>query len=442
MPWLCRSTISGAMADLAYRARGFRKRLASFCETAVVPQSVVDAVSKILFDVRTKGDSGIASTLRRIDGINLRPEQFRIPETEIAEAPKKLGKVERDAIKESVASVTDFHRHALPTGWTAKNRHGATIGERFYPLQRVGLYIPTDLASTAIMTGALAKLAKVPEIVAFTPCSKEGKVNPAVLAAFKFCGVKEAYRVGGVPAIGAMAYGTETIDPVSKVFGPGNAFTVEAKRQVFGTIGVDLLPGPSEVLVIADDSANPRFVAADLLAQAEHGSGREKIFLVSLSPEVAKSIRAEMQAQLKHLSRKSLIRAVLKAGFLSVVVDTYEEAAEVANFVAPEHMELEVEPSKIGFLTKSIKTAGAIMQGSWSATALGDFVAGPSHELPTGRSGRYSSGLQVSDFFRRSSVIRYNEKALRKAAPAAEAFARMEGLDGHGRSVSIRLGVE
>lgn len=427
------------MADLAYRSRGFQQRLATFCETAAVPQHIVDTVSKILADIRGKGDKGITATMRRIDGLRLKPSQFRISESELIGSVRKLEKWKLKAIKESIATVSDFHRHALPQSWTAKNKHGATIGERFYPLDRVGLYIPTDLASTAIMTGALAKLAKVPEMVAFTPCGKDGSVNPAVLASLKLCGIKEAYRIGGVPAIGTMAYGTETIQSVSKVFGPGNAFTVEAKRQVFGTIGVDLLPGPSEVLVIADDSANPRFVAADLLAQAEHGSGREKIFLVSLSKEVATRIRAEIKIQIKELTRAKLIRTVLREGFLSVVVDTYEEAAEVANFVAPEHMELEVQSDKLVYLTKAIKTAGAIMQGGWSATALGDFVAGPSHELPTGRSGKYSSGLQVIDFFRRSSLIRYSESALIKAAPAAEAFAKMEGLDGHGRSVSIRL---
>ena len=427
------------MADLAYRSRGFQQRLATFCETATVPQHIVDTVSKILADIRGKGDKGITATMRRIDGLRLKPSQFRISESELIGSVRKLEKWKLKAIKESIATVSDFHRHALPQSWTAKNKHGATIGERFYPLDRVGLYIPTDLASTAIMTGALAKLAKVPEMVAFTPCGKDGSVNPAVLASLKLCGIKEAYRIGGVPAIGTMAYGTETIQSVSKVFGPGNAFTVEAKRQVYGTIGVDLLPGPSEVLVIADDSANPRFVAADLLAQAEHGSGREKIFLVSLSKEVATRIRAEIKIQIKELTRAKLIRTVLREGFLSVVVDTYEEAAEVANFVAPEHMELEVQSDKLVYLTKAIKTAGAIMQGGWSATALGDFVAGPSHELPTGRSGKYSSGLQVIDFFRRSSLIRYSERALIKAAPAAEAFAKMEGLDGHGRSVSIRL---
>ncbi len=427
------------MADLAYRSRGFQERLATFCETAAVPQHIVDTVSKILADIRGKGDKGIAATMRRIDGLRLKPSQFRISESELVGSVRKLEKWKLKAIKESIATVSDFHRHALPQSWTAKNKHGATIGERFYPLDRVGLYIPTDLASTAIMTGALARLAKVPELVAFTPCGKDGSVNPAVLASLKLCGIKEAYRIGGVSAIGTMAYGTETIKSVSKVFGPGNAFTVEAKRQVYGTIGVDLLPGPSEVLVIADDSANPRFVAADLLAQAEHGSGREKIFLVSLSKGVATRIRAEIKIQMKELTRTKLIRTVLREGFLSVVVDTYEEAAKVANFVAPEHMELEVQSDKLVYLTKAIKTAGAIMQGGWSATALGDFVAGPSHELPTGRSGKYSSGLQVIDFFRRSSLIRYSESALKKAAPAAEAFAKMEGLDGHGRSVSIRL---
>ncbi len=427
------------MADLAYRSRGFREKLATFCETAVVPQSIVDAVSQILDDIKENGNKGMADTLSRIDGVQLSSDAFRITRDELVGAVKRLQAEDLAAIKESIASVTEFHKHALPKSWTAKNAHGATIGERFYPISRVGIYIPTNLASTAIMTGSLARLARVPEIVAFTPCDSKGNVSDAVLATLKLCGISEAYRIGGVSAIGAMAYGTETIDPVFKVFGPGNAYTVEAKRQVYGTIGVDLLPGPSEVLVIADETANPRFVAADLLAQAEHGSGREKIFLVSLSRDVARSIRKEMREQVKTLSRKNLIKETLKSGFLSIVVDTCDEAAQVANFVAPEHMELEVIAGKMAYLTKAITTAGAIMQGGWSATALGDFVAGPSHELPTGRSGRYFSGLQIGDFFRRSSLIRYSQKALRRAAPAAEAFARMEGLDGHGRSVSIRL---
>ena len=427
------------MAHLVYRSKSFWSKLGQFCETAQVSQTIIDSVAKVLADVRSKGDKAISDTLKRLDGVRLKPSRFRIAEQEMREAIKALSKENVSAIKESVASVTEYHRHALPKSWTARNAHGATIGERFHPIERVGLYIPADLVSTVVMTASLAKLAGVPEIVAFTPCSKEGIVNPGTLAAMKLAGVTEAYRVAGVPAIAAMAYGTETIKPVLKVYGPGSAYTVEAKRQVYGTVGVDLLPGPSELMVIADSSANPSFVASDLLAQAEHGTGREKIFLISLSSETAKAIKSQIRLQLKSLTRRDAINTVLKDGFVSIQVQSYEQAAEVANFVAPEHLELEVESSKFNLLLRRIRTSGAIMQGVWTATALGDFVAGPSHELPTGRSGRYFSGLQISDFLRRSSLIRYSKKALERAASAVESFARMEKLDGHGRSVSIRL---
>lgn len=427
------------MADLAYSSRTFWEKLRAFCETARVPQSVTDSVADILGDVHREGDVAVARHLKRIDGVELEPSRFAITRQEMDAAARRLPADELQAIKDAVASVTAFHRHALPKSWTAKNAHGATIGERFYPLERVGLYIPRDLVSTVVMTASLAKLAGVKEIVAFTPCNAEGGVNDGCLAAMRFSGVTEAYRFGGVMAVGAMAYGTETIRPTLKVYGPGNAYVVEAKRQVFGTIGVDLLPGPSELLVIVDESANPEFVAADLLAQAEHGSGREKIYLVSLSREQSRRIRAAMREQKKSLSRRSAINEVLKTGFLSVIVDTFDQAMAVANYVAPEHMELEVEPKKFNRLVKGITTAGAIMQGAWSATALGDFVAGPSHELPTGGSGRSYSGLQIVDFMRRSSLVRYDRKALQRAAPTVAAFARMEGLDGHGRSVSKRL---
>ena len=428
------------MADLAYRSRSFWKKLGAFCENAQAPQSIVDSVAGILKEVRSSGDKGILKALRRIDGVVLSAKQLPISREEMKAAVRRLPQSDIEAIRESVASVTEFHRHALPRTWTAKNAHGATIGERFYPLQRVGLYIPRDLVSSVVMTAALAKLAGVKEIVAFTPCGKNGVVNDGCLAAMYLSGVTEAYRFGGIMAIGAMAFGTETIKSTLKVFGPGNAYVVEAKRQVYGTIGVDLLPGPSELLVIADDYAKPQFVASDLLAQAEHGSGREKIYLVSLSKEKTQAIRAEIRDQVKSLPRKSAIKEVLRDGFLSVVVENYDQAIEVANYVAPEHMELEVDPKQFARMSKAITTAGAIMQGAWSATALGDFVAGPSHELPTGRSGSCYSGLQISDFMRRSSLVRYTRTALKKAAPAVEAFARMEGLEGHGRSVTTRLG--
>lgn len=427
------------MADLAYSSRTFWSKLGAFCESAQVPQSITDTVSAVLAEVRISGNAGVAKALKRIDGVALKSKQFQISSEEMKAAAKRLPKADLQAIKDAVASVTEFHKHALPKSWTEKNAHGATIGERFYPLKRVGLYIPRDLVSTVVMTASLAKLAGVGEIVAFTPCNKDGVVNDGCLAAMLLSGVTEAYRFGGIMAVGAMAYGTDSIMPVLKVFGPGNAYVVEAKRQVFGTVGVDLLPGPSELLVIVDEHANPEFVAADLLAQAEHGSGREKIYLVSLSKEKTKAIRASIREQMKPLPRKTAIKAVLRDGFMSVIVDTYEQAMEIANYVAPEHMELEVDPKHFNSLIKGITTAGAIMQGGWSATALGDFVAGPSHELPTGQSGHCFSGLQISDFMRRSSLVKYTKPALKRAAATVEAFARMEGLAAHGRSVSIRL---
>jgi len=425
-------------ATLAYASKGFWSRLAAFCQTASVPEEVTESVAAILREVREEGDRAVARLTQRFDGAALAPGAFAIGQEEMAAALKRLPRPDRSAIRAAVASVAEFHRHALPRGWTAKNAHGATIGERFYPLPRVGLYIPRKLASTVVMTATLAKIAKVPEIVAFTPCRSDGSVDDATLAAMRLAGVTEAYRLGGAQAVAAMAYGTRTIPPVAKVFGPGSVYVVEAKRQVFGQVGVDLLPGPSELMVVADATANPRFVAADLLAQAEHGSGREKLYLVATSGRTIRETRAALERQLEERPAAAAAGA-LREGFLCVKVANLEQAAGVAEFVAPEHLELDVAPARFKALTGRIRSAGAIMQGSWTAAALGDFAAGPSHELPTGRSGRFSSGLQITDFFRRSSLIRYSKKALAQAAPVAEAFARMEGLQAHGRSVSLRL---
>jgi len=426
-------------ATLAYASKDFWSRLAAFCQTASVPKEVSESVAAILREVREEGDRAVARLTKRFDGAALNSADFPIAPEEMAAALKRLPRSDRSAIRAAVASVAEFHRHALPRGWTAKNAHGATIGERFYPLPRVGLYIPRKLASTVVMTATLAKIAKVPEIVAFTPCRPDGSVEDATLAAMRLAGVTEAYRVGGAQAVAAMAYGTRTIRPVAKVFGPGSVYVVEAKRQVFGQVGVDLLPGPSELMVVADASADPRFVAADLLAQAEHGSGREKLYLVATSERTIRETRDELERQLKRLPAAAAAARPLREGFLCVKVANLDQAAEVADFVAPEHLELDVAPARFKSLAARIRSAGAIMQGPWTATALGDFAAGPSHELPTGRSGRFSSGLQVADFFRRSSLVRYSKKALAQAAPVAEAFARMEGLEAHGRSVSLRL---
>ena len=289
------------------------------------------------------------------------------------------------------------------------------------------------------MTAVLAKLVKCPQIAVCTPPDKEGKIAPGTLAALSMIGVNEVYKVGGIQAVGAMAYGTKTIKAVDKVFGPGNAFVMEAKRQVLGTIGIDLLPGPSELMVIADAGANPRHVAADLLAQAEHGSGKEIIYIATTSKALLKKIEKALQKQLASLSHADKCTKVLKDRFLAVTCKTLDQAADVANYIAPEHLELQVADQSIETLTQRVTTAGSILQGYFTPTVLGDFTAGPSHTLPTGRAGRFFSGLQATDFMRRSSTVRYDAKSLAKAAPVIESFAQLEQLDAHGKSLTIRL---
>jgi histidinol dehydrogenase len=315
------------------------------------------------------------------------------------------------------------------------------VGEKFDPIRRVGLYVPggqVPLVSTVLMTVTLAKIAGCPEVVVFTPSNADGKIADGLLAALHLLGVDEVYRVGGVQAIGAMTYGTSTIPPVDKIFGPGNAYTCEAMRQVFGAVGVNGLPGPSEVMVIADETARADYAAADLLAQAEHGSGREKIYLVATSASVIAAIAAEVDSQLKLISRSEKTQRVLNEGFLAIEVKNLDQAADVANYVAPEHLELLVTDNAATKLTKAVTTAGAIMIGNDTPTALGDFTAGPSHVLPTGRAGRFFSGMRVADFMRRTSIVRYDRKSVKKGEPIVAAFAAMERLDAHGRSVKIR----
>lgn len=422
-------------------SRRFSAELAEFCRGSIVPPEITSAVAAILADIHARGDAAVVDYAAKFDGATFGPKQFRVKPAEIAAAAKRLPLAERRAMKAAHASIVDFNKRGLPQGWTARNPHGATIGEVHHPIRRVGLYVPggqVPLVSTVLMTVTLAKLAGCPEIAVFTPSGPEGRIADGLLAALHLVGVDEAYRIGGVQAIGAMAYGTKTIPAVDKVYGPGNAYVCEAKRQVFGTVGVDSLPGPSEVMVIADDTARADFAAADLLAQAEHGSGREKIYLVATSRTIIDAIHAEVQAQLPSVGRSEKSARVLAEGFLAIVVDDVAQAAAVANYVAPEHLELLVAPRTAKALVKTITTAGAIMIGNHTPTAVGDFTAGPSHVLPTGRAGRFFSGLRVADFMRRTSLVHYDAASIKRAAPIVEAFARMEQLDAHGRSATMR----
>jgi histidinol dehydrogenase len=429
------------MRTLHHASKTFADELAAFCRGTVVPREIVDAVSAILADVRGRGDEAVAYYAAKFDGAKLRARDFRVTPADLLAATKRLPAAELRALTAAHENIIAYNRRGLPEPWTAKNKHGATVGEKFDPIRRVGIYVPggeVPLVSTVLMTATLAKIAGCAEIAVFTPSNPDGKLANAMLAALSVLGVDEVYRVGGVQAIGTMAYGTTTIPPVDKVFGPGNAYVCEAKRQVFGTVGVDSLPGPSEVMIIADETANVSFVAADLLAQAEHGSGREKVYLVTTSADLIAAVGSELRTQLQLISRTERTQRVLEDGLLAIEVNTLGQAAGIANYVAPEHLELMVEESAATKLTTAITTAGAIMIGNHTPTALGDFTAGPSHVLPTGRSGRFFSGLRVADFMRRTSIIRYDRASVKKAEPVVAAFAAMEGLDAHGRSVRIR----
>lgn len=429
------------MRTLHHASKTFSEELAAFCRGAVVPREISDAVTAILADVRARGDEAIAYYAAKFDGAKLRARDFRVASADLAAASKRLPAAEMRALEEARENIVAYNRRGLPQRWTARNKHGATVGEKFDPIRRVGLYVPggeVPLVSTVLMTVSLAKIAGCPEVAVFTPSNPDGKVADGMLAALHLAGVEEVYRIGGVQAIGAMAFGTMTIPAVDKIFGPGNAYVCEAKRQVFGVVGIDSLPGPSEVMIIADETAKVPFVASDLLAQAEHGSGREKIYLVATSPEIIAAVSSEIRTQLQLITRSEKTKRVLEEGFLTIEVKTLAQAAGVANYVAPEHLELLVDESAADKLTRAITTAGAIMVGNYTPTALGDFTAGPSHVLPTGRAGRFFSGLRVSDFLRRTSIIRYDRHSVKKAYPVVAAFAAMEKLDAHGRSVRLR----
>jgi histidinol dehydrogenase len=429
------------MRTLHHGSKTFKDDLAAFCRSAVVPKEIADSVAAILADVRARGDEAVSYYAAKFDGAKLRARDFRVPEAEIAAAASKISAAESKALAAAHAAIVAYNKRGLPKDWTARNPQGAMVGEKFDPIRRVGLYVPggeVPLVSTVLMTVTLAKIAGCPEIAVFTPSNASGKVAPGLLAALHLVGVTEVYRIGGVQAVGAMAYGTTTIPAVDKVYGPGNAYVCEAKRQVFGTVGVDSLPGPSEVMIIADETARVDFVAADLLAQAEHGSGREKVYLVATSAAILDAVAAEVRGQLEGISRADKTRRVLENGWLSLEVKTLAQAAEIANYVAPEHLELLVNDAAAKKLTKAITTAGAIMIGNHTPTALGDFTAGPSHVLPTGRAGRFFNGLRVADFIRRTSLIRYDRASVKKGDAVVSAFATMERLDAHGRSVRIR----
>ena len=393
----------------------------------------------ILEQVQTRGDAALIELTKRFDGAELASNQLLVTQAEMMAAFLKADESLRTAVAEAEGNIAAFAKRSLRKDWQRRNSHGAIVGEKFDPFRRVGVYIPggtAPLVSTALMTVTLAKVAGCPEIVVCTPCVKDGSVNPALLFAARTAGATEIYRVGGAQAIGAMAYGTATIGRVQKIFGPGNAYVVTAKRLVVGHVAIDLLPGPSELFVLADDTANAKLIAADLLAQAEHGSGYERVWLASASAKILRGVQGELDRQLGKLDRHDYIKRALKNTWL-IQVKSLADGLALANQLAPEHCEIMTRNARK--ISESLLTAGAIFLGPWSPTVLGDYVAGPSHTLPTGGAGVSFAGLSVDQFQRRTSLVEYNRASLKKALPALRTFAKMEGLDAHGMSAECRF---
>ncbi len=408
--------------------------------SSLFDRAIEERTRAIVDDVAKRGDKAVLEFTERFDGAKLTAKSLVVTAAELVAANKAAGKPLRDAVAVSSKNVAFFAKQSLRRNWSAKNAQGATVGEKFDAFGRVGIYIPggtAPLVSTCLMTIVLAKVAGCREIVVCTPCGKDGRVNEAILYAAQKAGATEIYRVGGAQAIAAMALGTKTIRPVQKIYGPGNAYVVAAKRLLVGHVAIDLLPGPSELLVLADGTANARYAAADMLAQAEHGSGHERVWLVSTSAKFIKAVQQEIEKQLPSLSRADFIRKALKNGGWLVQVKSLTDGVELANRLAPEHCEVMTKDA--AKLSKGIVTAGAIFLGPLSPTVLGDYLAGPSHTLPTGGAGASFPGLTVDQFQRRTSVVQYNRAALARSIDTVKQFAAMEGLDAHGRSAEVRL---
>ena len=419
----------------------YRERLGQlFGGSSLFDATIEERTRGIIDAVRGRGDEALLELTERFDGARLTADQLAVTAPEFVAASLRADPALRAAVRVAAKNIELFSRKSLRKNWSATNAQGAKVGEKFDPFKRVGIYIPggtAPLVSTCLMTIVLARVAGCAEIVVCTPCNPKGEVNPGLLFAAKTAGATEVYRVGGSQAIAAMTWGTRTIGRVQKVFGPGNAYVVAAKRLLFGHVAIDLLPGPSEVLVLADDSAKPAFVAADLLAQAEHGSGHERVWLVTTSAKLMRAVEKEFERQLPALSRREFVERVLAKNAGLIQVGNVSDGIELVNRLAPEHCEVMLRNP--GPALRDIVTAGAIFVGGYSPTVLGDYVAGPSHTLPTGGAGVSFAGLTVDQFQRRTSVVQYSQAALRKSLGAVQKFAELEGLDAHGRSAEIRL---
>jgi|TARA_R110000851_G_scaffold47116_2_gene114533 histidinol dehydrogenase len=399
---------------------------------------VDDIVAGIIADVRQRGDAAVIALTERFDRVALTPETLRFSPQEIASLIAEVSPAERAALELAAERIRAYHARQMPEDLSWTEESGAMLGWRWTPVSAAGLYVPGGLASypsSVLMNAIPAKVAGVDRLAIVVP-TPDGKANPLVLLAAQIAGVDEIYRIGGAQAIAALAYGTETIAPVDKITGPGNAFVAAAKRRVFGKVGIDMIAGPSEILVIADKGQNPDWIALDMLSQAEHDESAQAI-LITDDMGLARDVETAIERHLQTLERRAIAGASWRDFGAIIMVPDLATAARLSNRIAPEHLELCVaDPDE---LAEKITHAGAIFLGAWTPEAIGDYVGGPNHVLPTARSARFSSGLSVMDFLKRTTLARMTPEALRAIGPAAEILAISESLEAHGLSVRARL---
>jgi histidinol dehydrogenase len=421
------------------RDAGFEAAFAGFLAAGrEAAADVGAAVAAIIADVRTRGDAAVEELTARFDRVELSPERFAYSDAEMDAASATVPAAERAALDLAAERIRAYHARQMPEDARWTDATGATLGWRWTAVDAAGLYVPGGLASypsSVLMNAIPAKVAGVRRLVIACP-SPGGAVNPLVLYAARLAGVDTVYRIGGAQAVAALAYGTETIAAVDKITGPGNAYVAEAKRQVFGQVGIDMIAGPSEVLVIADADNDPDWVALDLLAQAEHDESAQSI-LITDDAAFGRAVAAAVEARLAGLERRAIAGASWAAHGAVIVVRDWDEAAALSDRIAPEHLEILVADADA--LAAKVRHAGAIFLGAWTPEAIGDYVGGPNHVLPTSRSARFSSGLSVMEFLKRTTIARMTPEALKAVGPAAATLARSEGLEAHGLSVTARL---
>ena len=417
---------------LAAKLQAIRDRSVAFDDV------LVSEVAAIIRDVRTRGDAALIDYTARFDGLQLRASELRVPEETLHRSALRIDSFVLESLREAIRNVRAFHEHQTEASWEIATAEGIRLGQRISPIARAGLYVPGGTAaypSSVVMNVVPAQVAGVPRILVTTPPRTLAE-NPAVAAALVELNVTEVYAVGGAQAIAALAYGTETVPPVDKITGPGNKYVAAAKKLVFGAVGIDSIAGPSEVVIIADESARADFVAADLLAQAEHAEDASAILLTT-SEDLARETAAEVKLQAASLPRRAIVEQSLARYGAILLVAGLDEACAIANELAPEHLELMTNDDE-GVATQ-IREAGAIFFGAHTPEAVGDYLAGPNHVLPTGRAARFSSALGVYDFVKRTSLLRYSSEAIKRSAGRIAALATVEGLDAHARSALIRL---